>query len=533
VSGSLVELAVSDLGIIDDLRLVFGPGMTVVSGETGAGKTLIVEAIDLLVGGRADPDLVRPGAEHARVEGRFELDGEEVILARVVPREGRSRAYLNGRLATAAALTEAGVRLVDLHGQHAHQSLLATRAQRATLDRYAGTDLSRLATLRARIAAVDEELAELGGDERMRAREIDLLSYQLEEIDGAAIEDPDEDERLDGEEDVLGDAVAHREGAATSVAALVDDEGAADSMATALAAVDGRPPFDDLADRLRAVVAELRDVAAELRSRGEAISDDPSRLAELRVRRQTLRDLQRKYGDDLSAVLAYRDDIADRLKVLTDHDARAAELDAARVDASAAYAVEAAKVAELRRTQAPKLAKSIAERLDHLAMAGSEIRIEVGGPDPADDIDILLSANRGAPPLPLRKVASGGELARTMLAIRLVLTVGPPVLVFDEVDAGIGGEAATSVGRALAELSNDHQVLVVTHLPQVAAWADHHVRVSKATSAGDATISTAIVLDAAERRTELARMLSGQPDSGIAIDHAAELLERAGRGSTR
>ncbi len=533
MTGALIELAVTDLGIIDDLRLVFGPGMTVVTGETGAGKTLIVEAIDLLVGGRADPHLVRSGAAEARVEGRFELDGEEVILARAIPRDGRSRAYLDGRLATASALTEVGARLVDLHGQHAHQSLLATRAQRSTLDTFASIDLGPLAALRATVTELDQQLAELGGDERMRAREIDLLTYQVGEIDEAEIVDAGEDERLDAEEDLLGDAVAHREGAAGAVASLVDDDGAADALASALAAIDGRPPFAAIADRLRSVVAEVRDVAGELRSTGETISDDPARVSEVRQRRQVLRDLQRKYGDDLAAVLAFRQEIGERLDALTGRDAKAAELDQARARAVEEFAAEAAAVAAQRRAAAPDLAVAIATRLADLAMAGAEVEIEVGGDDPGDQVEILLSANQGSPALPLRKVASGGELARTMLAIRLVLTAGPPVLVFDEVDAGIGGEAATSVGRALAEVASDHQVLVVTHLPQVAAWADHHIRVAKATSGGDATISTAMVLDPAERRTELARMLSGQPDSGIAVDHAAELLERAERGADR
>src|SRR5688572_21071253 len=263
----LVELAVRDLGVIEDLRLVLGPGMTALTGETGAGKTLVVDAIELLVGGKADPVLVRAGADEAWVEGRFVLgvdEVDEVVLARAIPAAGRSRAYVDGRLATIATLVEWGERLVDLHGQHAHQSLLAPAVQRAALDRFAAIDLGPLLAARARVHELDTQLAALGGDERMRAREIDLLRFQVDELAAAAITGPDEDERLDAEESLLADAVHHQEAGSAAGEAITGDGGAADAVGQAIAALAGRVPFADHEARLRAVAAELADIAGEV-----------------------------------------------------------------------------------------------------------------------------------------------------------------------------------------------------------------------------------------------------------------------------
>jgi DNA repair protein RecN (Recombination protein N) len=538
----LLELAVRDLGVIPELRLVLGPGMTAVTGETGAGKTMVVDAIELLVGGRADPMLVRTGASEAWVEGRFVRagdpagDGEsrEVVLSRAIPRTGRSRAYIDGRLATAGELAALGAALVDLHGQHAHQSLLHPAAQRESLDRFGGVDLDPLRAARYDVALVADELTALGGDERARARELDLVRYQVGEIDGAAVAGPDEDERLEAEEDLLADAAAHRAAASGALAALSGDgngasDGAAsasDALGAAVAAVAGRAPFRDAEARLRALAAELTDVAAELRATGESIDEDPARLDAVRERRQLLHDLRRKYGDTLADVLAEGERLRGRLVQLEDHDRRAAELDAALIEARKVEAAAAAVVAAARREAAPPLAQRIQANLADLAMPKAEVAIEVRGVDPGDDVEVLLAANPGTPPLPLAKVASGGELARTMLALRLVLTGAPPTLVFDEVDAGIGGTAALAVGRSLARLAGEHQVLVVTHLPQVAAYADEQVQVAKQ-SDDAATVSQARVLDRPERVIELSRMLSGQPDSDAARTHAAELLASA------
>jgi DNA repair protein RecN (Recombination protein N) len=540
----LVELAVRDLGVIAELRLVLGPGMTVVTGETGAGKTMVVDAIELLVGGRADPALVRTGAEEAWVEGRFVRGGtahdtadapDEVVIARAIPRSGRSRAYIDGRLATVTELAALGALLVDLHGQHAHQSLLHPAAQRGSLDRFAGVDLAPLRSSRVAVHDLLDELGRLGGDERARARELDLVRYQVDEIEAAAIAGPDEDDELEAQEDALADAAAHREAAAAAVAALSGDgdDAALDGTASAsgavgmaLAAVTGRRPFGPAEERLRAVAAEVVDLAAELRSGGEAIDEDPERLEQVRARRQLLRELRRKYGETLADVMAEGDRLRERLAELEGHDKRAAELDAELARAREVEAAAAAEVAAARRVAAPELAARIQQNLAELAMPNAVVAIEVRGDGPADDVEALLAANPGTPPLPLAKVASGGELARTMLALRLVLTDAPPTLVFDEVDAGIGGAAAVAVGRALARLAHEHQVLVVTHLPQVAAYADAQVRVAKQ-SDDAATVSHASLLDRSERVIELSRMLSGQPDSDAARVHAAELLASA------
>jgi DNA repair protein RecN (Recombination protein N) len=530
----LVELAVRDLGVIEDLRLVLGAGMTVVTGETGTGKTLVVDAIELLVGGRADPIVVRAGADEAWIEGRFvvpdpapdELD--EVVLARAIPAAGRSRAYVNGRLATVAALAEWGQRLVDLHGQHAHQSLLSAAVQRAALDRFGSVDLGDLTSARSRVHELDGQLAALGGDERMRAREIDLLRFQVDELEAAAITGPEEDAALDAEEDGLADAVAHQEAAAAAGEALAGEGGAADRVGQAIAALADRAPFADHEGRLRALAAELADLAGDVRRAGEAIADDPARLEAVRGRRQLLHELRRKYGETLADVLAFAADAGARLAELEQHDRRAAELDAARAEATGAVAAAAAIVAKARRSAAAPLAEAVEAHLVTLAMPKARVEVSVDGADPADDVSLRLAANPGAPPLPLAKVASGGELARTMLALRLVLTAGPPTLVFDEVDAGIGGEAAVAVGRSLAALGADQQVLVVTHLPQVAAFADAHVRVTKETGE-DHTVARIEQLDEATRVAELSRMLSGQPESRTARDHAEELLATATR----
>jgi DNA repair protein RecN (Recombination protein N) len=527
----LLELAVRDLGVIDELSLVLTSGMTAVTGETGAGKTLVVEAIELLVGGRADGTMVRHGATEAVVEGLFVLSDGEVVVRRVVPRDGRSRAYIDGRLATAAALAELGQGQVDLHGQHDHQSLLSTAVQRAALDRFAGIDLEPMLVARKALAEIDAGLAELGGDERERAREADLLRFQVAELQAAGLVDGDEDQRLEDEEDQLSHASGHQQAAQVALAALDVDDGAAAEVAAAAAALDGRRPFESLASRLRDVLAELTDVASEVRSVGERIEQDPDRQAEVRERRRFLHELRRKYGESLDEVMAYRDESATRLAELDDRDRRAATLDAERGEALAAAAEAEAVVGAARRAAAPDLAAATEAHLAELAMPKARMVIDVG-PDPGDDVTFLLAANPGAPPLPLARTASGGELARSMLALRLVLSDAPPTLVFDEVDAGIGGTAASAVGRALASLGADHQVLVVTHLAQVAAAADAHIEVRKQTD-GDRTVTSVAVLDEPARVVEIARMLSGSPDSETARRHASELLDESARRRSR
>jgi len=540
----LTELHIENLGVIERAVLVLGPGMTALTGETGAGKTMLVEAIELLVGGRADASVVRHGATEARVDGRLLLpDGAEVVLSRVIPADGRSRAYVNGRPATVASLAEHADGVIDLHGQHAHQSLLATATQRAALDRYGRVDLAPLRAARARVTELDAELATLGGDERSRAREIDLLRFQVGELDAAAIVDADEDATLATEEATLADAVAHREAGGAALDALRGQSEsdtavtAGDALGAAIHALAERPPYAALHARLLGMSAELDDIAGELRGVAEAIDEDPARLAEVRQRRQLLVDLRRKYGDTLADVMAFHTQADTRLRELEQYDHRAAELDRARLVALADAEKAAVEVGRARRVAAPKLAAAVEAHLRELAMPNAAVAVEVGAhadDHPGDQVRFLLAANPGSPLLPLTKVASGGELARAMLALRLVLSgaggdgSAPGVLVFDEVDAGVGGAAASAVGRALADLGVHHQVLVVTHLAQVAAAATQQIVVTKRVDAG-ATFTDVAPVAGDTRVTEVARMLAGD-ESEAAVAHARQLLgERADR----
>ncbi|MEJ7583858.1 MAG: hypothetical protein WKF43_07155 [Acidimicrobiales bacterium] len=439
-------------------------------------------------------------------------------------------------MATAATLSETGGRLVDLHGQHDHQSLLHRAVQRDALDRFAGIDLTAMVEARQAVAELDERLRGLGGDAGARACEIDLLRFQLAELDRAGLIDGDEDRRLEAEEGVLADAVAHREAAAGAAEAVGADQGALEAVGVAIAAVASRAPFVEEEARLRSLAIELADVAVAIRDRGEHLEEDPERLDALRVRRQLLSDLRRKYGTavvagapgagTLADVITYSAEATRRLRALESHEDTAAELEASRQRAFEHQGHLAAAVGKARREAAPALAGAVQSHLGTMAMAGARVVVEVDDTDPGDQVRFLLAPNRGAPPLPLAKVASGGELARAMLALRLVLSAAPPTLVFDEVDAGIGGAAALAVGRSLAELGAAHQILVVTHLPQVAAWADAQVMVVK-TQVGTVTSAQARPLPEDERIVELSRMLSGTPESAVARDHAAELLASA------
>jgi DNA repair protein RecN (Recombination protein N) len=518
----LTELHIENLGVIDTLDLQLSEGLVALTGETGAGKTMIVEAINLLVGGRADAGMVRPGATEARVEGRFVFGDEEVILCRTIPLDGRSRAYVNGRLATVGQLAEHGLDLVDMHGQHAHQSLLGAKAQREALDAYAKVDLEPLRNARAVVTEIDAALATLGGDDRMRAREIDLLRFQVNEIIEAALQGADEDEQLSREEDVLADAVNYREALWRAVAALSEESGATDKLGNAVSALSNKEPFAGFVSRLKALQSELEDLSADIRDEADSIEENPSRLDEVRQRRQLLVDLRRKYGDSLEEVIAFGDESAVRLAELESFEARAATLDQERAVAVRKLEAAQAVVGKARRDGAAPLAQQVQKNLRTLAMVHAVIDVSVGQ-DPGDDVVFLLAANPGSPVMPLTKVASGGELARTMLALRLVLSSGPNTLVFDEVDAGIGGEAAVAVAQALALLGKRHQVLVVTHLPQVAAAGHAHIQVSKSVRNGK-TYAQAATLGEEERIAEIARMLSGGVAEATALEHARELL---------
>jgi DNA repair protein RecN (Recombination protein N) len=546
----LVEVRVRDLGVIEALDLVLGPGMTALTGETGAGKTLVVEALELLVGGRADAALVRSGATQAVVEGRFVTPaeaegepGEETVVVREIPSDGRSRAYIDGRMATVTALAALGSRLVDLHGQHAHQSLLQAPAQRRALDHFASVDTTEADAARRRVVELDERLFELGGDARQLAREMDLLAFQIAEIEAARLTDADEESRLELEESVLSAADDLRLAAEVARGHLVegersagrggmDGQGATELLGLAAAGLGAHEQLRDLSERLRSAASEIADVTDDLRRRAETFEADPERLAAVQARRRLLSELRRKYGERLADVMAFEQAARSRLADLEAGEQGRAELAAERQRAVEELEAAEERLGAARRAAAPKLGAAIVSHLADLAIAGGRLEVRVGS-GRGDDVEWLFGANPGERALPLEKVASGGELARIMLATRLVLSEAPPTLVFDEVDAGVGGEAALAVGRALHTLAEaGHQVLVVTHLAQVAAFADAQVAVTKEERDGR-TVAAARVVEAEDRLVEVSRMLSGQRDSATARRHAEELLGLGGGAGRR
>jgi DNA repair protein RecN (Recombination protein N) len=522
----LTDLVVRNMALIDELEIGFGEGMTVLTGETGAGKTLLTQAVGLLAGGRAHPGLVRAGATEAEVEGRFvDGDGSELVVRRVVPAEGRARGYIDGHLAGARSLKDAVGGRVDICGQHNHQALLRPAVRRGALDRFAGVDVAPLNAARRRCAELEEALAALGGDERARAREMDVLGHQVSALDAAGLDDPAEDEHLEAEERLLTDAVAVREAAAGAAFLLGADGPGGEALGEALGRLEGREPLAGAADRLRSLTEQVTEAAADLRRLAEEVREDPVRLAEIVERRALLGELRRRYGATLADVMEFRDGARRRLEELQDAEGAADRLGAELAEARAAEQAESARLGSQRRRTAPRLAGAVTAELRELAMPNASLSLRVGE-DPGDDVDYLLAVNSGAPPAPLAQVASGGELSRAMLALYVVLAAAPPTVLLDEVDAGVGGEAGLAVGRALARLATTRQTLVVTHLPQVAAYADAHVSLRKFDD-GAATRVAGRTLDDAGRLIELARMLSGSPHSGSARDHAAELLARA------
>ncbi|HET8895639.1 MAG TPA: DNA repair protein RecN, partial [Protaetiibacter sp.] len=424
-------------------------------------------------------------------------------------------------------------RHVEIYAQHAQHSLLGVAGQRAALDRYAGTDLDDLHEARRRLKAIEDELASLGGDLASREREAELLRFQLAELDEAALEGPDEDDRLAAEQAALGDVAADRARAATALAALTDDSGAAEALGNAVGALGQSDVFAADHRRISGLAAELSDAASELRRRAETIAEDPERLEAVTQRRQLLATLRRRHGDGtLAGVIAEHTRLADRLAELEHADERSVALMDQLEQARSVVARAAAEVAAVRRMAAPELSRRVQAELQELAMPAASFTLTVGAEDPGDDVEMRFTANPGTTPAPLARVASGGELARAMLALRLVATADQDTVIFDEVDAGIGGTAAIAVGDALRRLGRTRQVFVVTHLAQVAAAADHQIGVSKSV-AGGTTRTRADALDGEARVVELSRMLSGQPSSDSARTHARELLASAGGAGPR
>ena len=577
----LEELRITSLGVIEETVLELGRGFTALTGETGAGKTMVVTALDLLLGGRADTGAVRTGARAARVEGLVhcegsvleelaaavdaaggDLDDGRLLLARQVFAEGRSRAFAGGASVPVATLSSLAGPLVAIHGQSDQHRLLQPSAQRDCLDSFAG---EKTLTLRARFSrgcaalrATEGELADVVASARERAREADLLRFGLGEVE-AVDPRPGEDAALAADETRLGFADTLRT-AAEQARELVSADDGPDALGAVSAArrlLDGvrdhDPEVAGLADRLAEVSYLLSDVAADVSSYASDVETDPAQLAAVSERRAALLALTRKYGETVEDVLAWAEHSAARLLDLDGTDERITELTDRRAALRSELAAIGTELSAERTEAAARLAGVVTAELTSLAMPHAEVRVAVTrsevsepsepppgahsqslpvdgravrfGPTGLDDVELLLAANRGAEPRPLGRGASGGELSRVMLAVEVALAATNPVptFVFDEVDAGVGGRAAVEVGRRLAMLARHAQVLVVTHLPQVAAFADQHVVVVKS-SDGTVTTSGLTTLDDAGRVRELSRMLAGQEDSGTALAHAEELL---------
>ncbi|MGI8524441.1 MAG: DNA repair protein RecN [Nocardioides sp.] len=572
----LEEIRISGLGVIESSTLELGPGLTVITGETGAGKTMIVTALGLLLGGRADSGAVRSGSRAARIEGVVRVDdlpevaasveaaGGEVedhraVLARNVSAEGRSRAYVGGAAVPVSTLAGVAEPLVAVHGQSDQHRLLQPRAQRDALDRFAGERLTSLLgdyrRVHGELLGAERELDALVTAARERAREADLLRFGLGEIEAVSPQ-PGEDVALAAEESRLGFADLLRLAAETAREALSSDLDSPDALGTAASARSALesvrehdPAAAALADRLAELTYLLSDLAADVASYAGSLETDPARLAAVSERRAALTALTRKYGESAVEVLAWAETSAQRLAELDDTDDRIEGLRADRQRLRDDLGQLAARLSDERAESAGRLAREVTDELGLLAMPHARVEVEVRqsvlepetpqalpvgdrwlrfGSSGVDEVEISLTANTGSEPRPLAKGASGGELSRVMLAVEVCLagTSPVPTFVFDEVDAGVGGKAAVEVGRRLAQLARQAQVLVVTHLPQVAAYADRHVVVDKS-SDGSVTTSGLRVLDAPERERELSRMFAGMEDSETALAHARELLAAA------
>jgi DNA repair protein RecN (Recombination protein N) len=549
----LVELRIRDYAVVEDLTLELGPGLSALTGETGAGKSIIVGALSLLLGERASTNVVRTGAKRATVEAVFDvsyvpavrslldehgfrLEDGLLILRREVAAEGRNRAWVGGSPATAGVVGEIGTALVDLHGQHEHQTLLRQRDQRSILDAFAGAQrqADEVAQRYATVQRLRTELDEREEKRRDVASRSDLLSFQLTEIDGAELS-PGEDAALEAEaaRHVHGEELA--QGASGVHDLLYDGEGAiADRLSVARETLRRLSEFDatlteDL-ERLTEAFHIINDVGRRVGDYASKVDHDPARLEEVRARLDRVFRLKRKYGPELADVLATAQRVRSELADLDDAEENLGRLRAQIEEAEAALGDSAAQLSEARRGAAERLGSEVGEVLPELGLVGATFEarltsyeaVSAGG---AESVEFLVSPNRGFKPMPLSRIASGGELSRVMLALKSILAAVDqvPVLVFDEIDAGVGGVVASAVADKLREVGGRHQVFVVTHLAQVASKATCHLLVEKGDE-GDVTTTSVRALGGEERVEEIARMLGGDPESSTSREHARELL---------
>jgi DNA repair protein RecN (Recombination protein N) len=569
----LQELRVENLLLIERAELRLAPGLNVLTGETGAGKTVLAHALDLLLGGRARPGIVRPGAGEAYVEGVFDLpealreelgerlsaDAQEIVLARRVGADGRTRAYLGGRSASVGDLRDIGGALLAFYGQHEHRKLTLAAAQLQILDSACDEKqalrLRACAEAHARTRALEQRLAELGELAAQRERELDLLEYELGEIDALAPEESEHEQllaarerlrRLDalraaaaaGVEALAAESSGRSDGSAAGAAQLL---AAASAQLEALEGVD--PALDALAERMRALIIESQDLAGELRDYGERAGLDGLEgalggeagevtLDGIEARLAALERLMRKHGGSIASVIEFAAGARARQEELTGAEVALAQVSEEMAEARAALESHVLALRAARESAAERFAAAVREQLAALAMSDASFEVRLSerepGPSGADSVEFLIAPNPGVPAGPLREIASGGELSRVMLAIMGVANAssGEATLVFDEVDAGIGGQTARAVGARLRELGERRQVVCITHLPQIASLGERHFSIAKDTSA-DPTVTTVVQLGEPDVVSELVRMLGADSDDTTARRHARELRRAA------
>jgi len=550
----LVELAVENYAVVEKVRVRFHRGLNLLTGETGSGKSIVVDALALLFGGRASAEMVRTGAEKARVSGIFEIDPKavpdgvdledgELIVEREILANGKSRAFLGGRPVTAALLKELAPRLGDIHGQHDQQQLFSAAVQRDMLDAFAGatTTVAQVGALFMNWNAARTELATLEHSEQERLQQADLWSFQRNEIEGVAPQ-PGEDAQLESERRVLRNVVRLQESAAAAYDALYEiPESVTAQLRTVARKLEELARIDDSVADIVAALAPapiaVEEAAHALRHYLGKLEADPPRLEEIETRMAAIEKLKRKYGPSIEAILAFQQDVARHLSAVETSGERQAALRKQIGEFTLQYEKAAEQLSHIRQETAKRLAKSTEAELAKLSMERTRIEICVSptewSPTGADAVEFLIAPNLGEELKPLEKIASGGELSRVALALKTAAAPAtfrgvPRTLVFDEVDAGVGGSAAEAVGRRLKKLSEAHQILCVTHLAQIAGFADHHYYVEKHTQSGRTTTSVQELQPAARTR-EIGRMLSGERVTSEALRHAEQLIKAATR----
>ncbi|NLW59443.1 MAG: DNA repair protein RecN [Firmicutes bacterium] len=570
----LRELMIENFALIDQLHLEFGPGFNILTGETGAGKSIIIDTVSLLLGGRSSWEQIRAGAETARIEGVFELterpeldhlladwgipvgDDRLLVISREIKKSGRSRCRMNGQTVTVLTLNEVGRLLMDIHGQHEHQSLFSAVSQREILDRFGGERLkeeaARVAELYSRWQEIKKELASLEMDEAEEKRRVELFSFQLQEIEAAQLQ-PDEEEELSRERDLLAGAerlyacvseAYHRFYGMDDGGAILDQLGAGVEALTKAAEID--PQLRPWVETTTRITCEVEEVAREIRAYRDQITFDPERLNQVEERLDEIAKLKRKYGQSIPAILDYAAKLRRELASLSDRTERQQELARQLAAVETELGRAAQTLSALRRETADRLETAVMQQLHEVNMGKTIFRVALNrtpdlrnglkldgeqvavGKDGVDQVEFMVAPNPGEGLRPLAKIASGGELSRLMLVLKVILAEADqiPAMVFDEIDTGIGGRTAQAVAEKLLLLGCTHQVICVTHLPQIASLAHHHYYIEKKTQAGRTTIEVR-ALDQEERVEELARMLGGAEVTATTREHAREMLQLA------